>query len=197
MQLLLTPAVKRAQDKYYGGHDNVESAPEVDPLTDREVEFLTARDSFYMATTTETGWPYLQHRGGPPGFIKVLGPNLIGFPDFRGNQQLLTTGNLSASDRVAIFMMDYPRRMRLKILGHAQVLDARENQDLVESIAAPALRARVERVFLVKVISYDWNCPQYITPRFTADEVERYVAPLKERIAELEALLAGKSTDPK
>jgi predicted pyridoxine 5'-phosphate oxidase superfamily flavin-nucleotide-binding protein len=190
MQLMLTPAVQQAQDKYFGRHQVVASAPETDPLTGSEAYFIESRDSFYMATVSETGWPYLQHRGGPPGFVKVLGPNLIGFADLKGNRQLVSTGNLDVIDRVAIFMMDYPHRTRLKLLGHARVLNAREHPELVDQLAPESLHAKVERLFLIQVISYDWNCPQYITPRFTAAEVEKYAAPLKARIAELEAQLA-------
>ena len=133
MQLVLTPAVQQAQDKYFGKHQVMESAPETNPLTQSEAYFIDSRDSFYMATVSETGWPYVQHRGGPPGFVKVLGPNLIGFADFKGNRQLVTTGNLGAGDRVALFLMDYPQRTRLKLLGHARVLDAR---DIVRGFAA-------------------------------------------------------------
>ncbi|RYD64715.1 MAG: pyridoxamine 5'-phosphate oxidase family protein [Verrucomicrobiaceae bacterium] len=194
MQLVLTPAVQRAQDEYFGGHDTVENAPEADPLTIREARFITTRDSFYMATVSETGWPYVQHRGGPAGFVKILGQNLIGFADFHGNQQLISTGNLAGSDRVAIFMMDYPRRARLKILGHCRVLDAREHAELVKALAPESLGERVERLFLIQVISYDWNCPKYITPRFTAEEMETRTAPLVARIAELEAQLAKERT---
>ena len=192
MQLVLTPAVQQAQDKYFGKHQVVEHAPDTDPLTPDEAEFIASRDSFYMATVSETGWPYVQHRGGPPGFVKVLGPNLIGFADFKGNRQLVSTGNLDITDRVALFMMDYPRRTRLKLLGHARVLDARKHPDLVDLLAPVPLRSKVERLFLIEVISYDWNCPQYITPRFTAAEVEKYAASLKARIAELEAQLAAR-----
>ena len=191
MQLVLTPAVQQAQDKYFGRHQVVASAPEADPLTGSEAYFIQSRDSFYMATVSETGWPYLQHRGGPPGFVKVVGPNLIGFADLKGNRQLVSTGNLDVTDRVAIFMMDYPHRTRLKLLGHARVLDAREHSELADQLAPESLRNRVERLFLIEVISYDWNCPQYITPRFTAAEVEKYAAPLKARITELEAQLAA------
>jgi predicted pyridoxine 5'-phosphate oxidase superfamily flavin-nucleotide-binding protein len=193
MQIVLTPAVQQAQDKYFGKHQVVENAPETDPLTPDEAGFIASRDSFYMATVSETGWPYLQHRGGPPGFVEVLGPNLIGFADFKGNRQLVSTGNLDATDRVALFMMDYPHRTRLKLLGHARVLDAREHPELVDQLVPVALRSKVERLFLIQVISYDWNCPQYITPRFTAAEVEKYAAPLKARIVELEAQLAARS----
>ena len=192
MQLVLTPAVQRAQDKYFGKHGAVENAPESNPLTRSEAYFIASRDSFYMATVSETGWPYVQHRGGPLGFVRVLGPNLIGFADFKGNRQLVSVGNVDATDRVALFMMDYPHRTRLKLLGHARVLDAREHPELVDQLAPQALRSKVERLFLIQVISYDWNCPQYITPRFTAAEVADQVAPLKVRIAELEAQLAAR-----
>jgi predicted pyridoxine 5'-phosphate oxidase superfamily flavin-nucleotide-binding protein len=192
MQLVLTPAVQQAQDKYFGKHQVVENAPETNPLTSSEAYFIASCDSFYMATVSETGWPYLQHRGGPTGFVKVLGPNLIGFADLKGNRQLVSTGNLGVTDRVALFMMDYPHRTRLKLLGHARVLDAREHRELVDQLAPEPLRSKVERLFLIQVISYDWNCPQYITPRFTAAEMEKYAAPLKARIAELEAQLAAR-----
>jgi predicted pyridoxine 5'-phosphate oxidase superfamily flavin-nucleotide-binding protein len=192
MQLVLTPAVREAQDKYFGKHQAVVNAPETDALTPDEADFIASRDSFYMATVSETGWPYVQHRGGPVGFVKVLGPNLIGFADFKGNRQLVSTGNLGILDRVALFMMDYPRRTRLKLLGHARVLDAREHPELLDQLAFEPLRSKVERFFLIQVISYDWNCPQYITPRFTAAEVEKYAAALKDRIAELEAQLAAR-----
>jgi predicted pyridoxine 5'-phosphate oxidase superfamily flavin-nucleotide-binding protein len=190
MQLVLTAAVQQAQDKYFGKHQVVENAPETDPLTSDEAGFIASRDSFYMATVSETGWPYLQHRGGPPGFVKVLRPNLIGFADFKGNRQLVSTGNLDANDRVALFMMDYPHRTRLKLFGHARVLNAREHPELVDQLVLEALRSKAERLFLIQVISYDWNCPQYITPRFTAAEMEKYAAPLKACIAGLEAQLA-------
>ena len=192
MQLVLTPAVQRAQDKYFGKHRVVENTSETDALTPGEADFIASRDSFYMATVSETGWPYVQHRGGPAGFVKVLGPNLIAFPDFKGNHQLVSTGNLDATNRVALFMMDYPHRTRLKLLGHARVLDAREHPELVDQLVPESLRSKVERLFLIQVISYDWNCPQYITPRFTAAEIANHVAPLKARIAELEAQLAAR-----
>jgi predicted pyridoxine 5'-phosphate oxidase superfamily flavin-nucleotide-binding protein len=190
MQMVLTPAVQQAQDKYFGKHQVATNAPEMDSLTSDEADFIASRDSFYMATVTETGWPYVQHRGGPTGFVKVLGPNLIGFADFKGNRQLISTGNLGVTDRAALFMMDYPHRTRLKLLGHARVIDARENPELLDELAPEPLRSKVERLFLIQVISYDWNCPQYITPRYTAAEVEQYAAGLKARIAELEVQLA-------
>ena len=123
MQLVLTPAVQAAQEHYFGKHQSVAEAPERDPFTNDEATFIASRDSFYMATTNADGWPYVQHRGGPSGFLKVLGPHQLGFADFKGNRQVLTTGNLDGNDRVALFLMDYPNRERLKILGHARVLD--------------------------------------------------------------------------
>ena len=196
MQLTLTPAVQRAEDHYYGRHQVVQEALEKDALTRDEAMFIAERDSFYMGTVSEDGWPYVQHRGGPPGFVKVLGSNQIGFADFKGNRQLLSTGNLSVSDRVAIFMMDYPNRQRLKLLAHARVVDAREHPDLVEQLSPEGLAEKVERLFLIDIVSFDWNCPQYITPRFTGAEVEAYAASLKKRIAELEAKLASQEKTP-
>jgi hypothetical protein len=190
MQLVLTPAVQAAQELYFGKHQAIAGAPERDPFTDDESAFIARRDSFYMATTNSDGWPYVQHRGGPAGLLRVLGPHQLGFADFKGNRQLLTTGNLDGDDRVALFLMDYPNRERLKILGHAQVLDAREHPALADQLTpTPELRSKTERLFLIEVVSFDWNCPQYITPRFTEAEVEKAVAPLKARIAELEAQL--------
>ncbi len=193
MQMAMTPAVQAAQDRYFGRHHVMTDAPERDGLSDEELAFIAARDSFYMATTNADGWPYLQHRGGPAGFLKVLGPNLLGFADLKGNRQLLSTGNVDGDDRVALFLMDYPHRERLKILGHARVLDAREHTELAAQLSpSPELQNRVERLFLIAVVGFDWNCPQYITPRYTEAEIEQIVTPLQARIAELEAQLAAR-----
>ncbi len=191
MQTVLTPAVLEAERHYYGRtYPSFADAPESDALRDEEIEFIESRDSFYLATITENDWPYLQHRGGPRGFLRVLGPQQIGFADYGGNRQMISVGSLAVNDRVSLFLMDYPTRERLKLLGHARVLDAREHPDLVEKVAPPGGHAaKVERIFVIDVLSYDWNCPKFITPRFTAAEVETAVAPLKARIAELEAQL--------
>jgi uncharacterized protein len=189
MQTMLTPSVLAAQDKSYGRHARVGTAPERDPLGDDEIEFISRRDSFYMATVSETGWPYIQHRGGKPGFLRVLSPTQLAFADFKGNRQLLSTGNLAASDRVALFLMDYPQQTRLKILGHARIEEAREHPELVAQLADAEERKLVERLFFIEVVSFDWNCPQHITPRYTVAEIEEVVAPLKARIAELGAEL--------
>ena len=190
MQLALTPEVQAAQDHYFGRHQTIANAPERDTFTDDELAFIAARDSFYMASTNRDGWRYIQHRGGPPGFLKVIAPDQLGFADFKGNRQMLTTGNLATNNRVALFLMDYPQQTRLKILGHARVLDARENGNLADQLCPlPELRDKVERLFIIQVVGFDWNCPKYITPRYTASEVSEAIEPLKARIAELEEQL--------
>jgi len=193
MQLALTPEVQSAQDHYFGRHQSMANAPERDTFTDDELAFIAARDSFYMATTNSDGWPYVQHRGGPPGFLKVVAPDQLGFADFKGNRQMLTTGNLAGNDRVALFLMDYPQQTRLKILGHGRVVDARENGTLADQLCPlPELRDKVERLFLIHVVGFDWNCPKYITPRYTSGEIQEAIAPLQARIAELEEQLRRK-----
>jgi predicted pyridoxine 5'-phosphate oxidase superfamily flavin-nucleotide-binding protein len=185
----VTDSVRKAQEHYYGSSPPIDGTPERDALTADEVAFVQERDSFYMATVSEEGWPYLQHRGGPAGFLRVLNPQTLAFADYRGNRQLLSTGNLAANDRVALFLMDYPQRTRLKILGHARIEDARQHPDLVKQLAEPDVHGRVERLCFIEVLSFDWNCPKYITPRYTAEEIQVWVGPLKQRIAELEAKL--------
>lgn len=189
LETVLTPSVRKAQEEYFGRSRPVEGTPERDALTREEIAFIGARDSFYMATVTENGWPYVQHRGGLPGFLRVLGPDTLAFADYTGNRQLVSTGNVAASDRVALFLMDYAQRERLKILGHARVEDARKHPELLEQLAEPEARPYVERFFFIDVVSYDWNCPKYIARRYTAVEIEKSVAPLRQRIAELEAEL--------
>ena len=192
LELAFTPAVHAAQEKYFGRAQHLPPQPERDALTEDEAQFIQSRDSFYMATVSESGWPYMQHRGGKAGFLRVVSPTQLVFADYKGNRQMLSTGNLTANDRVCLFLMDYPQRTRLKILGHARVVDAREQPELVAQFTEPEVRDIVERIFLIDVISYDWNCPKYITPRYTVAEVEEAVAPLRARIAELEQQLNAK-----
>jgi len=186
-EMTQTEAVRNAQGHYYGRAQSSVRTAGPDVLTEDETDFIQSRDSFYMATVNVDGWPYIQHRGGHPGFLNILGPNRLAFADFRGNRQLLSTGNLAGSEKVALFLMDYPNRTRLKILGHARVEDACEHADLIEKLAAADERSLVERLFFIDVVSYDWNCPQHITPRFTIEKIQSAIAPLKKRIAELEA----------
>jgi predicted pyridoxine 5'-phosphate oxidase superfamily flavin-nucleotide-binding protein len=157
-------------------------------LSADETRFIEARDSFYMATVGETGWPYIQHRGGPAGFVRVLDAHTIGFAEFRGNRQYISVGNLQTDDRVSMFFMDYRRKTRLKLLGRARAVDP-EDTDLLNRLSVPGYAARVERGLLVTVEGFDWNCPQHITERFTIEEVRTLSAPLLKRIADLEAQL--------
>jgi hypothetical protein len=193
LDLTYTDSVCRAQKQYYGRAGVVTGAPDRDPLGEAEAEFVAARDSFYMGTISESGWPYVQHRGGPSGFLRVVDPSTLAFADYKGNRQLLSTGNLSANDRVALFLMDYPNRTRLKILGHARVEEARAHPDLVSQIADPKMRSGVERLVFIDVVAFDWNCPKYITPRYSIKEVEELAEPLRKRIAELEAQLRARN----
>jgi predicted pyridoxine 5'-phosphate oxidase superfamily flavin-nucleotide-binding protein len=160
-------------------------------LGPREAAFIAERDSFYMATVSETGWPYIQHRGGAPGFVRVLDQKTIGFADFRGNRQYVSVGNLETNDRVSMILMDYPNRARLKILGRARLVGLDE-QDILTRLSLPDYRAVVERGFVITIEAFDWNCPQHITPRYTSAEIEKAVAPLHQRIAELEQMLGKK-----
>lgn len=190
LETMMTDSVLRAQHHYYGHAANITGAPERDLLNKGEADFINTKDSFYLSTVSETGWPYVQHRGGPKGFLRLLNPSTLIFADYQGNRQLLSTGNLSVDDRVSLFLMDYPNRARLKILGHARVEDARLHTDLAAQLANPGMKARVERIVFIDVVSFDWNCPKYITPRYSLEEVEELVGPLKARIAELEAQLS-------
>ena len=183
-----TPAVLDAQRRYYGGSAQRAPVDEPDRLGPGETEFIAQRDSFAMATVTPDGWPYVQHRGGPPGFLQVLDAHTLGFADFKGNRQLISTGNLSAENRVALLLIDQARRERLKLLGHAHVLDAREHPELADRLVpTPALRKKVERLMLIEVVAFDWNCPAWITPRYTAAEIEEMVGPMRRRLEELES----------
>jgi len=194
LDLTFTESVCRAQQKYYGHSGKIADAPERDPLGQAEAEFIAARDSFYLGTVGESGWPYIQHRGGPTGFLQVLNRTTLAFADYKGNRQLLSTGNLSVNNRVALFLMDYQQRERLKILGHARVEDARLHPRLVAQVADPNMRSNVERLVVIDVISFDWNCPKYIEPRYSLKEVEELVSPLKTRISELETQLQAMKT---
>jgi predicted pyridoxine 5'-phosphate oxidase superfamily flavin-nucleotide-binding protein len=189
LDILSTPSVKIARTA--NGGDEVWSEFSGDRhfvrFTEAETEFIGARDSFYMATIGENGWPYVQHRGGPAGFLRVLDDKTLGFADYRGNRQYISVGNLGASDRVAMILVDYPRRARLKVLGHAEIKDVSGDPSLAAQLAVPGYRAKVERAILVHLEAFDWNCPQHITPRFTQAELAPSLAPIRERLAALEA----------
>ncbi|MGD9714158.1 MAG: pyridoxamine 5'-phosphate oxidase family protein [Thermomicrobiales bacterium] len=190
-ELAFTPNVKaeqvaRGSRGSYERFEKGESHHNV--LGSQEAHFIGLRDSFYMATVSETGWPYIQHRGGPAGFLKVLDERTIGFADFRGNRQYISVGNLKSDNRVSLFLMDYANKARLKILGRARAIDA-SDEDMLKRLALPTYAAQVERGMLISVEAFDWNCPKHITQRFTLAEIEAATVPLRKRIQELETSL--------
>ena len=194
LDLMFTDAVCRAQNQYYGQAGKIAGALDRDPLGQAEAEFIAARDSFYVGSISESGWPYVQHRGGPAGFLRLLNETTLVFADYKGNRQLLSTGNVSANDRVALFLMDYKNRERLKILGHARLEDPRAHPELTAQVTDLKMRSSVERLVFIDAVSFDWNCPKYITPRYSSEEIEELVGPLRARIAELEATLYAVKT---
>ena len=198
-ELVFTPQVKQIQKDQgsrnaYARFEGAASAP--DTLTGREAEFIAARDSFYMATVSETGWPYVQHRGGPPGFLKVIDASTLGFADYRGNRQYISTANLTGNDRVSLFLMDYPNRERLKLVGHAAIVELADDPATVAALMPEGYRATPERAFLIDVIGWEWNCSQHITPRFTEAEISAAVRPMAAELNQLRAELAALRSIP-
>ncbi|MDJ0601556.1 MAG: pyridoxamine 5'-phosphate oxidase family protein [Crocosphaera sp.] len=189
--IAFTEGVKQAQTDY-GSRDIYQKFEQrgisEDLLGAREIEFIGARDSFYMGTVNSNNYPYIQFRGGPTGFLKVLDETTLAFVDFVGNLQYLSVGNLLENDRIFLFLMDYAHRQRLKIWGRAQVID--DNPELLEALSNPNYQAEKARVFLIKVEAFDWNCPQHIPIRYSEAEVDQMITPLKARIQELEKQLA-------
>jgi predicted pyridoxine 5'-phosphate oxidase superfamily flavin-nucleotide-binding protein len=187
--LVFTPVVKALQEKYGSRRQYARmegGGTSRDRLGPDEAAFIAERDSFYMATTGSTGWPYVQHRGGPKGFLKVIDDSRVAFADFRGNRQYISTGNLATDNRVAIIMVDYPRQARLKILGRAEVFEGEQASEWIERLRDSGYKAVIERVYVIQVEAFDWNCPQHITPRFTADQIQEALAPFELRMRELE-----------
>jgi len=192
-EIAFTPTVKKVQEELGSrpSYARMEGVPDAvnHRLTEAEAGFIAARNSLYMATISETGWPYIQHRGGPTGFVRVLDESTIGFADFRGNRQYVSVGNLMKGDRVSLFFMDYPNKTRLKLFGRARIIGL-DDQAVLSRLEMSNYRARIERGFVITVEGFDWNCPQHITERYTLEEVRTVTAPLTARIAELEAELA-------
>jgi predicted pyridoxine 5'-phosphate oxidase superfamily flavin-nucleotide-binding protein len=189
-EIAFTPSVKEAQSRYVSRRANQafeDAEDREDEFSEMEREFIESRDSFYQATVSETGWPYVQFRGGLPGFLKVIDARTLGFADFRGNVQYLSVGNINADGRIALILMDYPHRRRLKIWGRARIVHEADEPALLTALKVPGYKARVERAIVIRIEAFDWNCPQHITPRFTEAEVKAAMAPL---VAELEALRA-------
>jgi predicted pyridoxine 5'-phosphate oxidase superfamily flavin-nucleotide-binding protein len=189
LKIATTPSVARAQaaNGSAGRWAAAAGEREFDRFTKAEQEFIAGRDSFYLASVSETGWPYVQHRGGPPGFLKVLDDQTLAFADFRGNRQYISLGNLTANDRVALFLMDYPHRRRLKIYAHAESRDLKSDPALAQQLLTPGYKALPERALLLHLDAFDWNCPQHITPRFSEAELEPVFAPVRQRLEQLEA----------
>jgi predicted pyridoxine 5'-phosphate oxidase superfamily flavin-nucleotide-binding protein len=196
-ELAFTDSVRAAQQRY-GGRAAVHGLERTSEARDRlgaaEAMFIARRDGFFMATVGENGWPYVQFRGGPGGFLKVLDERTLGYADFRGNRQYITAGNLLADSRAALILMEYAAPRRLKLWARARIVDTADYPALAERLAMPGYPAKVERAVLLTVEAFDWNCPQHITPRFTEAELLAAVAPLQHRIAELEAELASLKT---
>lgn len=189
LDIASTPSVKAAQAANGSGEfwNDFKGNRLFDRLTAAEADFIATRDSFYMATVSESGWPYVQHRGGPPGFLRVLDETTLGFADFRGNRQYISLGNAAANDRTALILMDYPRRRRLKIYARIEAKDLGANPTLADRLALPGYKAKPERALLLHLAAFDWNCPQHITPRFSETELEPLLVALQARIQALEA----------
>jgi uncharacterized protein len=169
MDIAATPSVKAAQVANGSGAywADFKGDRAFDRFTEAEAEFIAARDSFYMATVSESGWPYVQHRGGPPGFLRVLGEKTLAFADFRGNRQYISIGNAASNNRTSLILVDYPNRRRLKIYARIEVKDLSTDTALAEKLTLPGYKAKPERAILMHLEAFDWNCPQHITPRFS------------------------------
>jgi predicted pyridoxine 5'-phosphate oxidase superfamily flavin-nucleotide-binding protein len=189
LDIATTPSVLAAQaaNGSAGLYDKVVAKRPSNRFSETEAAFIAARDSFYMASVSESGWPYVQHRGGPPGFLKLIDEATLAFPDFRGNRQYISLGNIAVENRVALILMDYPRRRRLKLYARIEARDLVTDPNLAALLALPNYRGVVERAFVLRLEAFDWNCPQHITPRFTEADIAAASASLTERMRELEA----------
>jgi predicted pyridoxine 5'-phosphate oxidase superfamily flavin-nucleotide-binding protein len=188
LDVAITPSVRAVQAKMRTDRvwQDFKGHREFDRFTDTEAGFIADRDSFYMATVSETGWPYVQHRGGPRGFLKLIDDRTLAFADYRGNRQYISTGNLAADDRACLFLMDYAHRARLKIYAHVETLALDGDPALTKLVTDTGYKAKLERIFRLRLKAFDWNCPQHITPRFTEQEIADGVRPLRDRLAQLE-----------
>jgi predicted pyridoxine 5'-phosphate oxidase superfamily flavin-nucleotide-binding protein len=189
LDIAITPSVRAAQATMGADHvwQDFKGDRAFDRFRENEAAFIADRDSFYMATVSETGWPYVQHRGGPRGFLKLIDDRTLAFADYRGNRQYISTGNLAADDRACLFLMDYARRARLKIYARVETLGLDYAPDLTALVSMPEYKAKLERVFRLRLEAFDWNCQQHITPRFTEGEISEAITPLRGRLEELEA----------
>jgi len=189
-EIAFTPAVRKIQQQQ-GVADLYDDfltpdAERSDTLGQMEAAFIAARDGFYQATISKAGWPYVQFRGGPPGFLKVLDEKTIAYADFRGNQQYISTGNLSEIDRISLILMDYPNRRRIKIWGRAKLVDKKDDPKLLAKLQIENYRGLPERAVVITIDAFDWNCPQHIPQRLTLQELEPHLSQLKRQIIELQ-----------
>ena len=190
--LAYTPNVREMQRRY--GSREAQRHTDVAQggfagLSQHEARFIAERDSFYQSTVSESGWPFVQHRGGPAGFLKIIDSNTVGYADFGGNAQYVSVGNLTGNDRVALILMDYANRHRLKLLGRARVVHADEQPELLAQFVMPGYRARIERAIVIDLCASDWNCPQHLTRRFTEAQVEEMIAPILEENRRLRSMM--------
>jgi uncharacterized protein len=189
LDIAITPSVRAAQTKMCADHvwQDFKGDRKFDRFGENEAAFIAERDSFYMATVSETGWPYVQHRGGPPGFLKLVDDRTLAFADYRGNRQYISTGNLAADDRACLFLMDYARRARLKIYARVDAVALNDAPELTALVTMPEYKAKLERVFRLRLEAFDWNCQQHITSRFSEQQVSSAIHPMRDRLAALEA----------
>jgi uncharacterized protein len=188
-ELAFTDAIKAMQEKMgsRSSYARMERDSYVDGLTENEIEFINQRDSFYMASIGENNFPYIQHRGGPKGFLKVLDEKRIGFIDFKGNMQYITVGNLATNNNIALIMVDYPSKTRLKILAKAEIVELKDDPALYKALDLNEYKFRPERMMILHIEAYDWNCPQHIIPRYTVEDIEEAFATERNRITALES----------
>jgi predicted pyridoxine 5'-phosphate oxidase superfamily flavin-nucleotide-binding protein len=188
-EIAFTESVKEQQTKYGSrrSYAKMEAQERGNKISENEAEFIAERDGFYLATVGESGFPYVQFRGGPKGFLKVIEPKKLAYADFRGNMQYISVGNLTRNDKAALILMDYANRQRLKIYARIEVVEAKDNPELIAQLQDTSYDAQVERAMVLHVEAFDWNCPQHITQRFTIEEIRELNAPLYEHVAQLEA----------
>ncbi|MGE0100901.1 MAG: pyridoxamine 5'-phosphate oxidase family protein [Blastocatellales bacterium] len=188
-EIAFTDSVKAQQDKNGSrrSYARMEAQTRGTELSFVEADFIAERDGFYLSTVGENGYPYVQFRGGPKGFLKVIDGRTLAFADFRGNLQYISTGNLTHNDKAALILMDYANRQRMKIYARIEVIEASQSPDLIAQLRDPDYQAQIERAILIHVEAFDWNCPQHITQRYTLEEIRELNAPLYEHVARLEA----------
>ena len=175
---MFTEEVRKLQEEHHSRQQYERLAMQgekEEPLTEAEIDFIGRRDSFYLATVNSDGWPYVQHRGGPKGFLAVVDRKTLAFADYAGNKQYITTGNLVTSDKASLFLMDYPNQARLKLIGHARAIGLEDDPALTAQVTRVSYRARLERVLVIELVAYDWNCSQHIAPRYTEEEIQGFI----------------------